>query len=824
MKKVLSFVLVLAMILGSVSLAFAQSFPDTKDTDYDEAATVLTDLEIISGYADGTFKPGNSITRAEFAAMMIRGLGFKVAGTSAVTAFSDVEPSYWASTYIKYASELGIIYGYGDGTFRPKNNITNDEAIAMLVRALGYKAQYLSGSFPTSHINVALGLGILDGVPTGSAEATRGDVAQLVFNALGQPTVNYDAQGAIRNGQSMLVRHGAALYNPTGLAGDDGAPFVVTGNEATDGCNLAEYVGKFVTAYANSDNEIIAVSKVLSETVVGAIDDVSAANVTPAAALPYAGLVAGDKVGDYKLRTDYSVAAGGNFEFFQTYTNGVVDAPASATFNDGATYTVEAKIDGNYVTKIYSAAVWTPMADLQVDAEALEPIKEDQELLGQAFKLNTKDEIDTTSFAILGVDKLEDIKADNVVAVYTAGNVVGADIIRVEVGTKTVSGTVSRINSALNTVTIGGTTYKISSLAGETVNGAVATGDKGTFYLDYAGKLYSFDPEDTTHLYGVVLDANVGAPGLNGATPKVKLFTEEGKKVTYVCVDALADYTIAAPYDWAGGLAGLAAGDVVDFTLNTSGQVKTMTMVAMTAGTANSDITKSGTIEGHVFDAKSVIFAFDGTDYSVVKKADVVGKSVDATGYTYNVNASDVVKVAILNGIAGTEAPYYAFVKWDYIDNADYAYEVFFTADDGSAVSFFSNFDDGGAPAQATEDDGATLWDANPVTLFELNVNSTNGIASVASKLDNTSAEYAAFALTAAPTTCKKQGDVYVLTDGATSMTLASDVTVFVMTKGAWAVKSVANLKGLDNTATAVEAFDLTSGGDNVYDVIFVQP
>ena len=261
MKKVLSFVLVLAMILGSVSLAFAQSFPDTEGTDYDEAVRLLTELGVISGYDDGTFKPDNNVTRAEFAAMMVRALGFQVAGTSAVTAFSDVPATYWASTYIKYASELGIIYGYNDGTFRPKNNITNDEAIAMLVRTLGYQAKYMTGTYPTSHINVALGLDILDGIPTGSAAATRGDVAQLIFNALLCRTITYDGEGKINPGATLLTRLGGALYN-------GGYPFVVTGTEpAVKGVNLNQYLGAYVVAYASKydDTKIIAISSVLSE-------------------------------------------------------------------------------------------------------------------------------------------------------------------------------------------------------------------------------------------------------------------------------------------------------------------------------------------------------------------------------------------------------------------------------------------------------------------------------------------------------------------------------------------------------------------------------
>lgn len=770
MKKVLSFVLVLAMILGSVSLAFATDFSDTKDTEYAEAANLLTDLGVISGYADGTFKPGNSITRAEFAAMMVRALGFNVAGTSAVTKFSDVPAEYWASTYIKYASELGIIYGYNDGTFRPKNNITNDEAIAMLVRALGYQAQYMAGTFPTSHINIALGLGILDGIPTGSAAATRGTVAQLVFNAIDEAVITYDSTGNVVQGNPLITRLGAQEYN--GGAGA-GKAFVLDGTEdVASGYNFKEYIGAYVKAYANADDELISV-KVLSEFVDSKINFASGNFNTVAA---------GDKVGSNATRANATTGAAASFK---TFVNG--DVTATPAYSTATVYKLAVAMDGNYVKRIYSIAEWVPTADAWVSADDLETIADDQSLLGVDFALTNKDEIDTSSFALLGVDKLSDIKKDNVVAVYAAGG----KIVRVEVGTTTVEGTVSKI-SASGVYTIGGKTYDVSKLGWATT--AAAAGESGTFYLDYSGDLYAFDPTTSASYYGIVLASANGATGLNGYTAKVRLFTEEGKKATYVVND---DATILTNRAFTTALT---AGTVVTYTLNSNGEVKSLTPVTMTAGPAVK-ITKSGTIDGHVLNDASVLFAYDGTNYSVVTKANVLEKNT--TGFTYNTNASNVVKVAVLNGVAGTTQTYYAYNTWAAIDNDSYTYELTFVDDAGKTVTFFSN---------------TNAYTTGQAEVYTLSVNADNGIASA------TTTAAAAFTISAGnSTTCKKQGDVYVFSDGVATnaRTLSEDVLVLVrQSNGQWAVKGTAALKGL-TSADVVSGFDIPTA-DGVFDIVFV--
>lgn len=100
-------------------------------------------------------------------------------------AFSDVNADYqWAWGYINTAVSNAIVNGYPDGTFKPGNQVTFAEAAAMLVRALGYEPS-VTGVWPTNYLSKAAELGILDGVKaTPDGAATRGDVALMVDNSL----------------------------------------------------------------------------------------------------------------------------------------------------------------------------------------------------------------------------------------------------------------------------------------------------------------------------------------------------------------------------------------------------------------------------------------------------------------------------------------------------------------------------------------------------------------------------------------------------------------------------------------------------------------
>lgn len=184
MKKLLSLVLVLALVLGSFAFATPA---DVVGTNYATAVDRLMSLNLLTGYPDGTFKPAATITRAEFAAVVVRALGLEsAAAVNSPTKFADVPASHWASGYISVASGLGVINGYTTGNFGPADPVTYEQAIAMVVRALGYEPSVAKkGGYPAGYLIVASELDILDGViGTVGTPAPRGLVANLVDNAL----------------------------------------------------------------------------------------------------------------------------------------------------------------------------------------------------------------------------------------------------------------------------------------------------------------------------------------------------------------------------------------------------------------------------------------------------------------------------------------------------------------------------------------------------------------------------------------------------------------------------------------------------------------
>ena len=94
-----------------------------------EAISTLSSAGIIGGYADGTFRPDAFITRAQFAAMAVR---FSEVTGELPNPFSDVPEEHWARDLIAYAAEIGWISGYADGTFRPDSYITRAAAMKLV--------------------------------------------------------------------------------------------------------------------------------------------------------------------------------------------------------------------------------------------------------------------------------------------------------------------------------------------------------------------------------------------------------------------------------------------------------------------------------------------------------------------------------------------------------------------------------------------------------------------------------------------------------------------------------------------------------------------
>ena len=117
----------------NAALTDVNSYSDVEVGDwYNTAVSTMSALGIIKGYPDGTFKPNNFITRAEFAAIAAR---FDDHVSTGAVSFTDIA-GHWAEEEVSRAAELGWVTGYPDGTFRPDRYITRAEAMTLINRVL----------------------------------------------------------------------------------------------------------------------------------------------------------------------------------------------------------------------------------------------------------------------------------------------------------------------------------------------------------------------------------------------------------------------------------------------------------------------------------------------------------------------------------------------------------------------------------------------------------------------------------------------------------------------------------------------------------------
>ncbi len=178
---------------GTVTAGVAESGEPVifSDIDYSEtlgqAVEKLTDNKIISGFPDGTFKPDQTLTRAEFSKIIV---SFTAGADTAVnldSGFPDVDnvggSAHWAKPYIKAAKDLKIISGFPDGTFQPDSPVTYEQAVKMIMCALNY-TEY---TYPEGFLQIAMQKRLLvNSTHKGenSAPIKRGSAAILVYNGL----------------------------------------------------------------------------------------------------------------------------------------------------------------------------------------------------------------------------------------------------------------------------------------------------------------------------------------------------------------------------------------------------------------------------------------------------------------------------------------------------------------------------------------------------------------------------------------------------------------------------------------------------------------
>ncbi len=668
MRKVLSFVLVLSLVLGSFSFAFAVP-ADVEGTDFETPVQVLMNLGIVEGYPDGSYKPEGAVTRAEMAAFIVRALGLEdAADYVGASSFSDMA-GHWADKYVAIIAGKGIVNGYPDGTFQPSSQVSFPEAITMVVRALGYidGCEKLVGAWPVNYISLAKDLDITDDVKVLlSGAADRGAVAQMVYNALTVETVSVDNEGAVTKSEDTLLeeKHNATVeivkVTPK-MIGDEDETLI----------DLSEYVYAYIEAYRDEDDVIIATT---------GIDDDYTDFVTGEFDLDDLEITDADD-DDY----DVSILTGKASDAGVYLNGGEADYADVKDLLDGFEITVYGKFDDDddeKFDKIDGIVAWAPTLEVMAEDGDLDDIEDAvEDGNGDVFGIelptvdNDGDELDMDNIIVEGdVDDLEDIEEDDIVTIYASANkensddeydkvkfVVTRDVQEIKV--KKISG--DKVYDTDNNE------FKLASVELEVAGDGVgisefSVSDVYDVYLDEFGFIFDIEEVDSTpDTYGVVVGLDNG-DGFDNA--RIQLFTNEGDTVTFDVDDDDISNSIVEDSVWG---ADIVTGAVVSYSLTSRDVIDEMDVVISTGDAIESDYSeKSNRWAGRTLDSDAVFFFVDDAEYSFTQNTvddsnwEVISSLTDDDSYTahYALDGSKIA-VMLITATTSTTEDYFAVNK-----------------------------------------------------------------------------------------------------------------------------------------------------------------
>ena len=230
MKKFLSLVLALVMTMSLVTIsAGAKDFTDADKVTYDDAIEVMSELKVIDGYTDGSFRPTTELNRgaaAKIICNMILGPTTASALSASSAPFVDVPADSVFAGYITYCAKEGIINGYSDGTFRPTALLNGYQFMKMLLGALGYDSDiegYTGANWSVNVAKQAIGIGLDDGNDNfvGTKYVTREEACLYALNTLQAKMVEYGNKTTVTVNGAVVVVGGSEAKEVANNAKDE---------------------------------------------------------------------------------------------------------------------------------------------------------------------------------------------------------------------------------------------------------------------------------------------------------------------------------------------------------------------------------------------------------------------------------------------------------------------------------------------------------------------------------------------------------------------------------------------------------------------------
>ncbi len=624
LKKIFALVTVISILFTQfITVNASKSFSDvpTDNNSFSEAIYTLSDLGIIKGDAGAdTFRPKANISREEFSVIVDRIMGM---GDLNITVndyvFSDVTPETcddWSIKATKIAYDLKIVSGMGDGTFAPKANVTFEQAVKMIVCALGYNSEALSyGGWPNGYMTVARNKGITKKCEMGQTlPATREVIAQLVFNALDVDLMVANTNGdkivyTVQEGQNILnqklkYEYGTGTFIGTTSQSIEKVPGLSDGyvaikdtktsqveKFAAESADYSSYLGKTVRYYyeINDKNEYQLVSvrehtasnstkvdckyikNITSSEVEYYIDD----NYSETNTLAFVSRPALTFNGQYtenetinSLKNDI-LNGNGTVEFVDNNNDDVIEI---ININIVSVFVIDAIDSTNY--RIYD----------KYDQANILNLKESAKNEVNIYKNDSKIQFPA-------------LKIDDVLLVSESKN--SNKVTNIRVITITKKGSLQGVASDRTELTVGSTDYKVSDVLRKRFENDSSLipdiGSKVTVYLNDSDEVMEISSEgqSSNYSYGYIYSSGTNSKkdsiivrlvGADGVALDLKVATKiKIDGTTYTCSDVKNDTDVVNQI-----VSLLARDQVVKYSINSNGQLNNV----LTATTGQTDTTK----------------------------------------------------------------------------------------------------------------------------------------------------------------------------------------------------------------------------------------
>ena len=605
LKKLVSVIVTVAMLVSAFAAIGVSANGEYGDVaannSYYKAIKVLSGLGVVKGDDEGNFNPTNDIKRSEMVTLVCRALGEEsVALASGGASFDDVSADHWAAGYIAWGVSRKIVNGVGDNKFDPDASVKFQDAVVMVLRALGYDKvanRPENGGYPTGYMKVASQKGVLAGANfDGAKAATREVVAQVIYNALTTPIVElksyvnnpedeeyvvYDGDGtALGGARKTLLVDNAGVYKvkadvlataktSAALRKDPANPkvklditdayeyadsaiiaklgsYVANGTEITPfvgETEISDYIGYTVEAYVTEDK---AIDDLVLLAVVVDTKSVDTVTVEEGFANYVSGTFEYYANEDDAKTTKLDIVTTG----LKIYYNGVeVDQAAIEAIEPSAATGIDA-VKALLVNEANALTFMGPrnsafdkifVTDYQY--KQVKSVKADREFIkydGGSLSLNKEDRNDETF----------------VYNVFDAeGNVIGLEDIKEDDILNIVApygslATVPYMDIYVTDATVTGSVTEKLSATKFVIDGdvyetltAIKEGDEGTFFLTIDGLVFKADASSVVNKNYSFIVAHGSDTSFSVTTHQLKLFTGEGTE-TFDVASTLRVYDV----------------------------------------------------------------------------------------------------------------------------------------------------------------------------------------------------------------------------------------------------------------------------------------